>query len=206
MTGSTSISTAPRIYRLDSPYDETDASSSHGVSRQAELLLPLVPRSGAPHPGNERRGGGNVPPPRPSRRPGLRPGTLSAITGKAGVVWRGPYLQKGTPHSATLRFATSVPMDSPSCATASEPRSTGSSAAGPARGGPHPGRQGARTRHDLLLRRGGRRTVVDRPEACHRRFHTHPVAGTQRPVQDLGPRRFGPGAIRRRGSSCATRT
>jgi len=180
------------VYRLGSPYDETDISPSHGVSVKQGYYYRWF--FGVEH----LVAGTNVVAVETYRR-AVRPDDpdcdleLVAQTGEA-VIWRGPYLQKGSPHSATLRFATNIPVK-PVLRYGKRPDQLDHRRTGP-----------LEVNHTLIIEGldpdttyhyavevGGRRLIGSSGDQW---FRTHPPAGAERPTRiwvlgDSGQGQFG---------------
>lgn len=96
------------VYRMDSPFEPTVAYPAHRVRVPADYYYRWN------FPPERLVEGANVVAVETYRRRARADDQdfdleLAAITGTAAI-WRGPYLQKGTPHSASLRFATDLPV------------------------------------------------------------------------------------------------
>jgi len=180
------------VYRLGSPYDESDASPSHGVRAKKDYLYRW-------HFGPELlTTGTNVVAVESFHRSAQGDGAyfdleLLAVSRDA-VVWRGPYLQRGTPHSATLHFATDVPTE-PVLRYGRRLEQLEHRQAGPLGlehvllvEGLEPD-----TTYYYAVELGGRWLVGPSRE---QRFHTHPPANSEKPVRiwaigDSGQGQFG---------------
>ena len=180
------------VYRLGSPYDKTDISPSHGVSVKQGYYYRWF--FGVEH----LVAGTNVVAVETYRR-AIRPDDpdcdleLVAQTGEA-VIWRGPYLQKGSPHSATLRFVTNIPVK-PVLRYGKRPGQLDHRQTGPLEvnhtliiEGLDPD-----TTYHYAVELGGRRLIGSSGD---QRFRTHPPAGAERPTRiwvlgDSGQGQFG---------------